>query len=248
MQKQAKIKYSDPQVKKIVWNLKHFNKEYKTAYNTFLSTLLCGIFLPLLGLMLMLIIYDTEACFWISLCCVSIACSFAFFGGHSAQKRLKENGYDGHYDPILAEFTKLRIVEFLSVAIDCIGILILVISYVIDVSTVGTSYDSEWGIILSSTIPSACSVFLRCFLFAPTHKIRKQLTQEAIASESENAPSEQIEETEQPQAETEQPQPQAGNPHAEAPQSAQSNFCTVCGNRITDPEALFCEQCGRRLK
>lgn len=239
MQKQAKIDFSNPKVKKIVWNLKHFNKEYKTAYNIFLSTLPCGIFLPLLGPMLMLIIYDTEACVWISLCCVSIACSFAFFGGHSAQKRLKENGYDGHYDPILAEFTKLRIVEFLSVAIDCIGILILVISYVIDVSTVGTSYDSEWRIILSSTIPSACSVFLRCFLFAPTHKIRKQLTQEAIASESENAPSEQIEETEQPQA---------GNPHAEAPQSAQSNFCTVCGNRITDPEALFCERCGRRLK
>lgn len=260
MQKQAKIKYSDPQVKKIVWNLKHFNKEYKTAYNTFLSTLLCGIFLPLSGLMLMLIIHDIEARFLIPLCCVGIACLSAFFAGCSAQKLLKESGYNGTYDPILSEFAKLRTRAFLIAAITLLGIVL----WGIYGATIYEDFEQTLRLlkimredevleILSplmwlSMIGCLLCYVLQCFLARPTGRIKNQLVLEAIASESENAPSEQIEETEQPQAETEQPQPQAGNPHAEAPQSAQSNFCTVCGNRITDPEALFCERCGRRLK
>lgn len=47
MQKQAKIDFSNPKVKKIVWNLKHFNREYKVAYN--ISILIISTNLILLG-------------------------------------------------------------------------------------------------------------------------------------------------------------------------------------------------------
>lgn len=240
MQKQAKIDFSNPHIKRILWNLKHFNREYKVAYN--ISILIISTNLILLGGITWGSInfslgvscrYDPFA--WIFFGGICVVFLLSFWVGCSAQKILKKSGYDGHYDPVLSEFAKLRTRAFLFAVIELIGML-------------------AWGMYSAfinyfSYIAYGIESFVAFFLFflqpgsllSSIKRIKNQLVLEALASDSENAPTEQLEETERPQS-------QAENPQAEAPQPAQSNFCTVCGNRITDPEALFCERCGRRLK